>query len=129
VSFDTEEENRAFAEKYNFPFRLLCDTKREIGMAYGACDSPTADYARRITYVIGPDGRILQAIGTVNARASRDAGPLALARLARRGRQILIEQQRRGCHAMCYPRLMPASLWQRARYGPAFGKPLFQKRT
>jgi peroxiredoxin Q/BCP len=68
VSFDTEEENRAFAEKFNFPFRLLCDTKREIGLAYGACDSPTAAYAKRITYVIGPDGRIAQSIGTVNAK-------------------------------------------------------------
>ena len=68
MSFDTVEENRAFAEKFNFPYRLLCDTEREIGMAYGACDSPTAQYAKRITYVIGPDGLIAQAIGQVNAR-------------------------------------------------------------
>ena len=66
MSFDTEEENRAFAEKFNFPFRLLCDTDRAIGMAYGACDEPTASYARRISYVIGPDGRIAQAFGKVN---------------------------------------------------------------
>ena len=68
MSFDTEEENRAFAEKFDFPFRLLCDTERKIGLAYGACDSPTSQYAKRITYVIGPDGRILQAIGTVDVR-------------------------------------------------------------
>lgn len=68
MSFDTEEENRAFAEKFNFPFRLLCDTDRKIGLAYGACDSATAQYAKRITYVIGPDGRIAQAIATVSAR-------------------------------------------------------------
>jgi thioredoxin-dependent peroxiredoxin len=67
VSFDTQEENRAFAEKFNFPFRLLCDTDRAIGMAYGACDEPTASYARRISYVIGPDGRIAQAIDKVSA--------------------------------------------------------------
>ncbi|HST20225.1 MAG TPA: peroxiredoxin [Blastocatellia bacterium] len=73
VSFDTVEENRAFAEKFNFPFRLLCDTKREIGMAYGACDDPTAQYAKRITYVIGPDGRIVQAIDQVNAREHPEA--------------------------------------------------------
>jgi len=68
VSFDTVEENRAFAEKFNFPFRLLCDTERKIGMAYGACDDSTAQYAKRITYVINPDGRIAQAIAEVNAR-------------------------------------------------------------
>jgi peroxiredoxin Q/BCP len=53
-------ENAAFAKKFAFPFPLLCDTKREIGMAYGACDSPTAGAAKRITCVIGPDGKVLQ---------------------------------------------------------------------
>jgi peroxiredoxin len=27
-------------------------------MSYGACDTPDAEYARRITYLIGPDGVI-----------------------------------------------------------------------
>jgi peroxiredoxin Q/BCP len=68
VSFDTVEENLAFAQKFDFPFKLLCDTDRAIGMAYGACDEPTAQYAKRITYVIDPKGRIAQAIEQVNAR-------------------------------------------------------------
>ncbi|HYP25983.1 MAG TPA: peroxiredoxin [Blastocatellia bacterium] len=68
VSFDTEEENRAFAEKFNFPYRLLCDTDRKVGVAYGAADDPSAQYARRITYVIDPEGRISKAVGQVNAR-------------------------------------------------------------
>ena len=65
VSFDTVAENKAFAEKFNFPFPLLCDVKREIGLAYGACDTPDAEYARRISYLIGPDGRILKAYDAV----------------------------------------------------------------
>jgi peroxiredoxin Q/BCP len=40
---------------------LLCDTDRKIGMAYGAADAPSAGTAKRITYVIGPDGKIAQA--------------------------------------------------------------------
>jgi peroxiredoxin Q/BCP len=47
----------------------LCDTKREIGLAYGACDSLTAGFAARITYVIGPDGRVLQVHPQVSAKA------------------------------------------------------------
>jgi len=39
---------------------LLCDVNRAIGLAYGACDTVDAEYARRITYVIGPDGKIKQ---------------------------------------------------------------------
>jgi peroxiredoxin len=30
-------------------------------MAYGACDSPSSRTASRITYVIGPEGKILRA--------------------------------------------------------------------
>ena len=37
-------------------------------MDYGACDDPSAQYARRITYVIDPDGRIAQAIEKVSPR-------------------------------------------------------------
>jgi hypothetical protein len=35
-----------------------------VGLAYRACDGATDPYARRYTYVIGPDGRIEQAIDT-----------------------------------------------------------------
>jgi peroxiredoxin Q/BCP len=61
ASFDTPEQNEAFARKFSYPFPLLCDTRREIGLAYGACDTPDAEYARRISYLIGPDGRIEKA--------------------------------------------------------------------
>jgi peroxiredoxin Q/BCP len=58
VSFDSVKANASFAEKYKFPFPLLCDTSRDIGMKYGACDSSTASSAKRITYVIDPKGKI-----------------------------------------------------------------------
>lgn len=67
VSFDTVEENRHFAEKFNFPFPLLCDTERKIGVAYGAADSPKDEYARRIAYVIDENGKIAQAHAKVDA--------------------------------------------------------------
>jgi peroxiredoxin Q/BCP len=65
ISFDTPEENRAFAEKFTFPFPLLCDTDRSIGMAYGACEDAKAGYARRISFLIGPDRTILKAYDPV----------------------------------------------------------------
>ena len=76
ISFDTVVDNRAFSEKFQYPFPLLCDVDRRIGLDYGACDTPTAEYARRITYVIGPDGRIKQAHPKVSA-ASHPAELLA----------------------------------------------------
>ncbi len=68
VSFDTVEENAAFASKFKFPYRLLCDTGRAIGMAYSACATPTEACARRISYVIGPDGTVTHAYPKVDAR-------------------------------------------------------------
>ncbi len=64
VSFDTVEENAAFAAKLDFPFPLLCDTEREMGLAWRACRRRTDRHPRRITYVVGPDGAIEHAIDT-----------------------------------------------------------------
>jgi len=61
ISFDSPADNKAFAEKYKFTFPMLCDVDRKVGLAYGACDTADAEYARRITYVIGPEGTIVQA--------------------------------------------------------------------
>jgi peroxiredoxin Q/BCP len=72
ISFDSIEDNRAFAEKFGFPFRLLCDVDRSVGMAYGAADSPETGYAKRISYVIGEDGRILLAYPKVDPKAHLD---------------------------------------------------------
>jgi len=60
ASFDTAPENKAFADKFSFPFPLLCDTDRAIGMAYGACDDPKAEHAKRISILIGPDRKIVK---------------------------------------------------------------------
>jgi thioredoxin-dependent peroxiredoxin len=68
VSFDTPQESAAFAKKFDFPFPLISDVDRKLGMAYGACDSPKDEYARRIAYVIDENGRIAQAHAKVDAR-------------------------------------------------------------
>ena len=61
ISFDTPKENRAFAEKQKFPFRLLSDIERTVGEAYGAKKAPEdkyADFAKRLTFLIDPQGLI-----------------------------------------------------------------------
>ena len=67
VSFDSQEVNKRFAEKNRFPFPLLCDTDKKIGLAYGAGDSEKDEYARRIAYVIDEEGKIAQAHAKVDA--------------------------------------------------------------
>ena len=72
VSFDSQADNRAFAEKFVFPYPLLCDESRELGIAYGAAAKPSAKYADRISYVIGEDGTILLAYAKVNPKKHLD---------------------------------------------------------
>jgi thioredoxin-dependent peroxiredoxin len=61
------KDNAAFAEKFRFPYPLLCDTSREVGLLYGACESPQDESAKRITYVIDPSGNIKEVYGKVSA--------------------------------------------------------------
>jgi thioredoxin-dependent peroxiredoxin len=72
VSFDTVEDNAAFAKKFQFDYPLLCDTERKIGLAYGATDSATAGSAKRISYLIGKDGRVRKAYPKVAAAEHPD---------------------------------------------------------
>jgi len=67
ASFDSEAENADFAKEFGFNFPLLCDTEREIGLAYGACDDKGARTAKRISYLIAPDGKIKKVYPKVNA--------------------------------------------------------------
>ena len=68
VSLDNEADNKAFAEKFSFPYPLLCDVNREIALGYQAVESADAQYAARITYVIGEDGKILDSIASVDTK-------------------------------------------------------------
>lgn len=60
ASFDSVEDNRAFAEKYGFPFLLLSDPTRAMGVAYGAAPDTSAAHAARVGVIIGPDGHVLE---------------------------------------------------------------------
>ena len=69
ASFDTVEKNAKFARKFEFDFPLLCDVDRKIGVAYGAAEDTSAGSAKRISYLIGKDGKIRKAYPKVNAAA------------------------------------------------------------
>jgi peroxiredoxin len=68
ASYDKVDANRAFCEKFSFPFKLLTFDK-VTGSTWGASDSSDPDYPRRISYLIGPDRKIVKAYATVNPKA------------------------------------------------------------
>ena len=61
ISFDRPEDNRGFAEKNGFPFRLLSDVDRKVGELYETKRAPeerSPEFAKRRTFLIDPEGRI-----------------------------------------------------------------------
>ena len=69
VSLDNEAGNKVFAEKYSFPYQLLCDVNRDIALAYHAVKSSNDQYASRISYVIDENGNIKEAIEQVDTKS------------------------------------------------------------
>ncbi|MBI2376427.1 MAG: redoxin domain-containing protein [Deltaproteobacteria bacterium] len=69
ISTDSVAKNKKFADKFAFPYKLLSDVDRKIGVAYGAIDpGETKKGARRITYVI-ENGKITAAYQVKDAGA------------------------------------------------------------
>lgn len=60
VSFDTPADNARFAAEQRFPFRLLSDSSRQLAVQVGAADSPEASYPKRVSFLVGGDGRVLK---------------------------------------------------------------------
>jgi peroxiredoxin Q/BCP len=56
VSTQDNTSHTAFADKYDLTFPLLPDTDKKIATAYGV--DASKGYAKRVTFVIGPDGKI-----------------------------------------------------------------------
>jgi peroxiredoxin Q/BCP len=68
VSFDAPEANAEFARAEEFPFPLLSDTSKSLALAVGAADSASQWMARRVSYLVGPDGVVWVAYDTVDPR-------------------------------------------------------------
>ncbi len=58
VSFDSSESHQKFIQKYNLNFPLLADTDGKIADAYGVRREAGKNMARRVSFLIGKDGRI-----------------------------------------------------------------------
>ena len=57
ISVDTLEDNTRFAKEHEADYPILSDVSKEIANKYGVL-SP-AGFARRWTFYIAPDGKIL----------------------------------------------------------------------
>ncbi|MGF2039549.1 MAG: peroxiredoxin [Nostoc sp. CmiVER01] len=63
VSADDEVSHQAFTQKYDLNFPLLADTDKSLIKAF---DVDGGGYAKRVTYVIDPNGKITHVDTSVN---------------------------------------------------------------
>ncbi|MDO8432404.1 MAG: peroxiredoxin [Candidatus Binatus sp.] len=68
ISFNTPDENAAFAQQHNFAFPLLSDANRTCGLAYGACASLNATQPDRVSFLIDEHGLIERVYDQVDPR-------------------------------------------------------------
>src|ERR1043165_144283 len=66
VSFDSPESHQKFISKYNLNFPLVADTDGKIADAYGV-RMPGKEMAKRVSFLIGRDGKIAHITNTMNA--------------------------------------------------------------
>ncbi len=64
ISADSIESHKKFAEKYNLPFDLLSDVDKKVINLYGV---KGLIGARRVTFIIDKDGKIIKVFQKVNA--------------------------------------------------------------
>jgi peroxiredoxin Q/BCP len=67
VSFDSPETNRDFAASNDLPFRLLTDRDRALAKAVGASRA-LLPLPKRVSYLVGADGRVLNAYPEVDPK-------------------------------------------------------------
>src|SRR5213593_4009942 len=67
VSFDSAPSHKKFIADHNLNFNLLVDTDGKIADAFGARRAPDAKIARRVSFLIGKDGKIVHVTDTASA--------------------------------------------------------------
>jgi peroxiredoxin Q/BCP len=80
VSFDSAESHQQFIEKHKLNFPLLTDTDGKISEAYGV-RIPGKNFARRVSFLIGLDGKIAHVTDSPQADAHLSEMKDAVARM------------------------------------------------
>lgn len=84
VSVDDQETQKRFRDEHQLPFPVLADSGGNVARTYGVFGIQKADgsvlpEARRVTFIIGPDGTILEVIDPAHADVHLDEVRAALA--------------------------------------------------
>jgi peroxiredoxin Q/BCP len=80
VSYDSEASHQKFITKYNLNFPLIADTDGKIATAYGV-KMDNRNMAKRVSFLIGLDGKIVHVTNNPKAEAHLDEMKAAAAKI------------------------------------------------
>lgn len=80
VSFDSADSHKKFIEQYHLNFPLLADPDGKIVAAYDV-KMPMMNMAKRVSFLIGTDGKIVHVTDTMNPQKHFDEMQAAIAGL------------------------------------------------
>lgn len=83
VSFDSSESHQKFIKKHNLNFPLLADTDGKIADAYGVRRESGKNVARRVSFLISKEGKIVHVTESANADVHLAEMKEAIARLTK----------------------------------------------
>ena len=69
ITFSTTDDLKRWRDEVGLASVLLSDADRSVAMAYGAADSPDQAKAKRVSILIGPDGKVIDAFTPGDAGA------------------------------------------------------------
>jgi peroxiredoxin Q/BCP len=85
VSFDSVDSHKHFVFKYGLNFPLMADTKGKIADAYGARMAPDRKMDRRVSFLIGLDGKIVHITDSPDAEVHLNEMQRAVKTLGAKG--------------------------------------------
>lgn len=69
ITFSPAEDLKRWRDEVGMTTELLSDTDRSVAVAYGAADSKDQERPKRISILVGPDGKVVKTYGTPDAEA------------------------------------------------------------
>lgn len=61
ITWSSTDELKAWGNEVGLTTELLSDTDHSVAAAYGAVESPDQERPKRISVLVGPDGKVLKA--------------------------------------------------------------------
>jgi peroxiredoxin len=67
ITFSAPEELKKWRDQVGLDADLLCDANRAVALAWGAAESADQERPKRVSVLVGPDGRVVRTYASPDA--------------------------------------------------------------